>query len=129
MNKKLHVAILGSFAVSIFLGLSTPATAKITTEEAARLGNDLTPMGGEMAGNRDGTIPAYTGGMKTPPTGWTPEQGYIDPFAGEQPLFTITAANMAQYEDKLSVRNTRISRCPYIHRIVPPHFHRILRPR
>jgi hypothetical protein len=102
MNNKFHAARLRIIALSILLALSTPAIAKITAEQAARLGNDLTPLGGEMAGNADGTIPAYTGGMQTVPPGWTPEQGYIDPFADEQPLFTITAANMAQYEDKLS---------------------------
>ncbi|MCD6293246.1 MAG: DUF1329 domain-containing protein, partial [Deltaproteobacteria bacterium] len=37
--------------------------AKISAEEAARLGKDLTPIGGEMAGNAAGTIPAWTGGI------------------------------------------------------------------
>jgi hypothetical protein len=37
-----------------------------------------------------------------PPAGWKPEQGYIDPFANEKPLFTITGANADQYKDKLS---------------------------
>jgi len=88
--------------VSVMLVLSLSAQAKITPEQAARLGTDLTPVGAETSGNAEGTIPPYTGGLQSPPTGWTPDQGYIDPFADEQPLLTITAANMAQYEDKLT---------------------------
>ena len=42
-----------------------PSWAAISAEEAARLGKDLTPLGGEMAGNADGTIPAWTGGLKS----------------------------------------------------------------
>lgn len=102
MNKKSYVAILCSHAVLVLLSFSAPSFAKITPEQAVRLGNDLTPLGGTMAGNVDGTIPAYTGGMDTPPAGWTPDKGYIDPFFNEQPLFTITAANMAQHEGKIT---------------------------
>lgn len=78
--------------------------AAVSAEEAARLGKDLTPWGAEVAGNKDGTIPAYDGGLRTPPPGFDPNGGgkrWIDPFAKEKPLFSITAANMSQYEDKL----------------------------
>ncbi len=44
--------------------------AAITAEQAARLGNDLTPLGGEKAGNADGTIPAWDGGITSPPAGY-----------------------------------------------------------
>lgn len=67
-----------------------------------RLGKDLTPVGAERAGNKDGTIPAWTGGISTPPMGWDRAGGYVDPFAGEKPLFVITAQNMEQYKDKLT---------------------------
>jgi len=53
-------------------------------------------------GNKDGTIPAWTGGLCAPPAGWTPAQGYVDPFASDKVLFTITKANAAQYKDKLT---------------------------
>ena len=69
--------------------LATGAIAKISDADAARLGKDLTPLGGEVAGNKDGTIPAYTGGLTKPPAGWKAEQGYTDPFAGEKPTTTI----------------------------------------
>ena len=74
------------------LALSAPAVAKVGAEEAARLGRDLTPIGAERAGNAAGTIPAWTGGL--------PQQDLArgdDPFAGDEPLYTVTAANAAQY--------------------------------
>jgi len=68
----------------------------------SQLGKELTPLGAEKAGNTDGTIPAWEGGLTQPPAGWTPQQGYIDPFPGDKPLFTINAGNVAQYESKLT---------------------------
>ena len=44
--------------------LGTSAMAAVSPEEAARLGKDLTPIGAERAGNKDGTIPAWDGGLK-----------------------------------------------------------------
>ena len=41
--------------------LPSAALAKATPEEAARLGKDLTPVGAEAAGNKDGTIPEWAG--------------------------------------------------------------------
>jgi hypothetical protein len=89
-------------AATLSATLCVPAFAA-TPEEAARLGKDLTPWGAEMAGNKDGSIPAYTGGLKTPPAGFKPEGGkrWIDPYASEKPLVSITAENAAQYDDKL----------------------------
>jgi hypothetical protein len=77
--------------------------AAVTPEEAKALGTTLTPVGATMAGNKDGSIPAYTGGLTTPPAGFTKGDGIRpDPFANEKPKFSITAANMAQYSDKLT---------------------------
>ncbi|NMF87176.1 DUF1329 domain-containing protein [Aromatoleum petrolei] len=78
------------------------ASAEMASNELERLGKDLTPNGAEMAGNADGSIPAWTGGLTKPPAGWDPKQGYVDPFKDEKPLFTITAQNADQYKDKLS---------------------------
>jgi hypothetical protein len=80
--------------------LSIPAAA--AERDFSRLGKDLTPIGAERAGNAEGTIPAWDGGLTQPPAGWTPAQGYVDPFPDDKPLFTITAANAAQHADKLS---------------------------
>ncbi len=82
--------------------VASSAGAKMSPEEIARLDKDLTPMGGERAGNADGTIPAWTGGITTPPAGYQPGMHYIDPFPDDKALFTITKDNMNQYADKLS---------------------------
>ena len=99
---KTMTKILASAVAAALLGVAAPASAKLTEAEAARLGADLTPMGAEKAGNKDGTIPAWTGGLCSPPAGWTAAQGYTDPFASDKVLFTITKANAAQYKDKLT---------------------------
>ena len=71
-------------------------------ETAANLGHELTPMGAIRAGNAEGTIPAWTGGIATPPPGWHAGMQRLDPFANEKPLFSITAQNVAKYESKLA---------------------------
>ena len=78
-----------------------PAWAGVTAQEAARLNSELTPLGAEKAGNKDGTIPAWTGGFTGAIAGETPAKRG-DPFKDEKPLLTITAQNMAQHADKLS---------------------------
>jgi len=84
------------------LATCTLATAVAADRDFSRLGQDLTPIGAERAGNADGTIPAWEGGLTAPPAGWTPEQGYVDPFPQDKPLLTITAENAAQHAAKLT---------------------------
>lgn len=79
-----------------------PLPGAISAEQVARLGSDLTPLGGERAGNAAGTIPAWSGGITSPPASYQPGDHHPDPFASDQALFTITAANMAQYQDRLT---------------------------
>ncbi|MCX7171760.1 MAG: DUF1329 domain-containing protein, partial [Proteobacteria bacterium] len=96
-------SMITAVCVSALLTAGAAAWAAVTQAEADRLGRDLTPSGAEKAGNKDGSIPAWEGGMTKPPAGWKKEQGHPDPFANEKPLFTITAQNVEQYKDKLSV--------------------------
>jgi hypothetical protein len=76
---------------------SAPALARVGADEAAKLGTTLTPIGAEKAGNAAGTIPEWTGGLpkKDSPRG-------DNPFAADKPLYTITAANLKQYENVLT---------------------------
>jgi hypothetical protein len=76
--------------------------AEVTREEAAQLGNLLTPFGAERAGNADGTIPAWTGGITAVPAGYRPGDRHPDPFADDEVLFEITAANALEYAENLS---------------------------
>ncbi|MFA5120721.1 DUF1329 domain-containing protein [Zavarzinia sp.] len=54
------------------------------------------------AGNADGSIPAWDGGLKAPPAGFQPGQRLVDPFASDPVKFTITGQNVDQYAAKLS---------------------------
>lgn len=76
--------------------------AQVSAEQAARLGRDLTPLGAEKAGNAAGTIPAWDGGLAPRSDAFDPVAGYKDPFAADQPLFSISHANVAQYSQQLS---------------------------
>lgn len=99
MNLMKTVCAMG--VMSFALGANS-ALAKVSEAEAAKLGNELTPVGAEKAGNADGTIPAWDGGLKAAPAGYKPGGPYLDPFADDKPLFVITRDNLAQYADKLS---------------------------
>src|SRR5574343_1984274 len=82
--------------------LATSVMAAVAPDEAAKLGQTLTPLGAEMAGNADGSIPDWNGGLPAN-AGTVDSKGFLsDPFANEQPLFTITAQNVDQYKDKLT---------------------------
>ncbi|MBD9396049.1 DUF1329 domain-containing protein [Pseudomonas sp. PDM11] len=82
--------------------LATGVMAAVSADEAAKLGNTLTPVGAEKAGNADGSIPAWTGGLPVN-AGAVDSAGFLaDPFPNEKPLFTITAQNVEQYKDKLT---------------------------
>ena len=50
------------------------ALAQATPEQVAELGKSLTPMGSPKAGNAEGTIPEWTGGISSPPEGWKKTQ-------------------------------------------------------
>lgn len=96
-NKTLAAAV----SAACLFALAQPASAKLSDAEIAKLGQELTPIGAEKAGNSAGTIPAWTGGMTAPPSGWS-GKAYTDPFPDDKPKFTITAANASQYAANLS---------------------------
>jgi hypothetical protein len=91
-------------AAALGAGLGAPkrATAAVAAEQAALLKTTLTPFGAERAGNADGSIPAWTGGLTQVPAGWTPDQPMPDLFANEKPILRIDSSNMEQYKDRLS---------------------------
>jgi hypothetical protein len=78
------------------------AHAAVSAEEAAKLKSTLTPLGAERAANKDGTIPAWDGGMTKAPAGYKPGDARPDFFAAEKPIVSINAGNMAQHEGKLT---------------------------
>ena len=93
------------FSAALLLTASCFSTFAATTpEEAKQLGSTLTDFGAVQAASKDGAIPAYTGGLQSPPTSYDPAKPGVlpDPFADEKPLFSIDAKNVAQYGDKLA---------------------------
>ena len=94
--------ILAAATAASLMTLAWPAMAETSAADIARLGKDLTPTGAEKAGNSAGTIPAWDGGLCSPPSGWDKNKGYTDPFPGDKPKFVITAANASQYAANLT---------------------------
>jgi len=82
--------------------LAWPAVAAVPASEAAELdGPRLTAIGAERAGNADGSIPEWQAGWKGPQM--PPEGGiYPVPFADETPILTITPANAAEHQARLT---------------------------
>ena len=68
-NKTVKKSILVSIAVSVALASSGAVLAKISAEDAAKLGKELTPMGAVQAANKDGSIPQWEGGITKAPAG------------------------------------------------------------
>src|SRR5947209_5841662 len=100
----MHIRLTRLAALVCAAYAATAANAAVTAEEAKALGGTtLTLVGAEKAANKDGTIPAYTGGMTTPPAAFKAGDGIRpDPFAGEKPRLSIDAKNMAQYSGQLT---------------------------
>jgi hypothetical protein len=78
------------------------ASAKVSVADAAKLDNELTPVGAVRAGNPDGSIPAWTGGITALPAGYNKGDHHADPFGNDQVLYTITGANYKEYVANLS---------------------------
>lgn len=77
------------------------AQAAVSADEAAQLKSTLTPLGAEKAANKDGTIPAWDGGLKSasgPKVGDLP----VNPYPNDKPILKIDAKNAAQHAAKLS---------------------------
>ncbi len=72
------------------------AQARVDDSQAARLGQDLTPLGAERAGNAAGTIPPWNGGVQAP-AGYSPGMHHLDPYASDAMLYQVDRSNVAEY--------------------------------
>jgi hypothetical protein len=98
MSKKLTILCAAALAWSV-----SAVFAAVDGREAGRLGGDeLTPIGAERAGNSEGSIPAWTGGLDGSKLNFQPGKFLPDPYPDDDVLFSITAENLDQYADKLS---------------------------
>ena len=95
MKEHLYTAVF-------LMGLSISVQAAVTSEEAKRLGSDLTPLGALKAGNDDGSIPPWEGGLKNSPKNYVENKHMVNPFSEDLPLREITASNYKEHEKYLS---------------------------
>jgi hypothetical protein len=85
------------------LALACGGAFAATPEEARQLGANLTAVGAEKAGNKEGTIPEYTGGLSALPAAYVKGSGVRpDPYASDKPRLVITGKNLQGMEDKLT---------------------------
>lgn len=92
--------LLATLVVGLFI---TPlAHAVVPAEDAAKLKTVLTPLGAERAANKDGTIPAWDGGIAKAPAGYKSGDTRPDLFPGEKPTLSINAKNMDQHAARLT---------------------------
>ncbi len=78
--------------------VSSSVFAKISEQESAKLGLELTAVGAEMKGNAAGSIPKYLGGLAQDINA----NPYKDIYSDEKPLFFINGENFHQYENNLT---------------------------
>lgn len=80
--------------------VAAPLAATVPADLAANLGQDLTPVGAEKAGNAEGTIPAWTPATRR---GTLLGEYSGDPaIDADKPLFTISPSNRSKYESHLT---------------------------
>lgn len=93
-TKYLTLSIIALFVTSVWAA---------SPQDAEKLGKDLTPSGGEKAGNKEGTIPEW-GGQQEPNSGWSYGKKRLDfyKYKDDKALFSIDASNVDKYADKLS---------------------------
>jgi len=91
--------------------LAIDAQAFVSSQEAAQLGTNLTLVGAEKAGNADGSIPPYSGGLTTAPASFKAgDTMRPDPYANEKPLLVINGRNVDQYKDLLSATTVALAK-------------------
>ena len=98
MNRITGALLAGAIGGAAIAVSVLPAAA----QSASELGRSLTPFGAIKAGNAEGTIPAWTGGVVAPPAGYSPGDHHPDPFAADRVQFTINAGNAAEFADRLT---------------------------
>ncbi len=93
--------MLRTFSILLLATCVLQAHASVDSAQAARLGQDLTPLGGERAGNAAGTIPAWDGGMAQPPANYQPGMHHPDPYSADAQLYQVNSQNLAQHQAQL----------------------------
>ncbi|QBR03296.1 DUF1329 domain-containing protein [Paraburkholderia pallida] len=85
------------------IGAVTAIAAALLVAAGTAVADDLTPAGAERAASQDGLVPAFSGRQATP-SGWEwgKFRGDFWKHKNEKPLYSIDAANVDKYADKLT---------------------------
>ena len=102
MKRRTFGLLSGSSIMALRAGSAWAQTSGGAATASQLGGKILTPMGSEVAGNADGSIPAWTGGMTTLPPGVQPGEYIPELFPDETPVVVINAANMSQHAERLT---------------------------
>lgn len=97
MNTKHAIGTLSAVAAALLLAAGSAAA------------DDLTATGAERGPSKDGLVPAFAG-RQAPQSGWAygKVRGDYWKHRNEQPLYSIDAANVDKYADKLSPGQIRL---------------------
>jgi len=99
MNNKC-VLLFGVLALALN---ALSVNAKVSSQDASKLGKSLTPFGSIKAGNKNKTIPEWDGGITEVPVGYEGTgQHHIDPFASDEIKFTIDKSNYKGFKKYLT---------------------------
>lgn len=99
---KRFVPIIICLSCAVIAVCGSNAFGALSVQEAEALKTTLTPLGAEKAGNAEGTIPAWDGGLLKQVPGFKNGAKRPDLFPDERPMFSITSENMGQYAEKLT---------------------------
>lgn len=89
-------------AFLLSVAASQTSVAAVSETEAARLGSELTPIGAERAGNKDGSIPEWKNETPKAIGSFSSGDHHPNPFPDDKPLFTINSTNAPEYSALLS---------------------------
>ena len=105
-NKSIYTTHLAYLNLVLTIALFLTANnsySKVSQKEVVKLTGSLTPVGATRAGNAEGTIPDWNGGIRFPPPDYVPGGNYIDPFSSDLVEKTITPADLdTNISEKLS---------------------------
>lgn len=88
--------------LALCAGLACAGSLAAAPDPGQRLNGELTPLGGERAGNAAGSIPAWSGGLASAPSCHRAGARWCDPYAQDRPLATIGADNLDAWRAQLS---------------------------
>jgi hypothetical protein len=99
MRRREFAALTGMSIAGSNLAAAAPGLTWARASDL--LSKTLTPLGAERAGNADGSIPPWTGGLSAPALPAT-QPIDVQLFTGEAPLQTVHAGNMANFAELLT---------------------------